>query len=149
MLPVGTTNCPSRARAAPRGGRCVALAVVLLAAMATASCDSGETGAEKASWTPEEIAKAKDFWDIHVLDLMQAGMIERHEVEGRTQVVYVDRTFWKRIGQEEKESLLSNLSRSNEILGRNRHIEIRDRISGKVYAEGDANTVEVHPVGLF
>jgi hypothetical protein len=77
---------------------------------------------------------AQGFWDTVVDQYAKVGLIARYESADGAFVMYVKGDQWRLLSHQDKKAFLANLSRSNEILGRPAHIEIRDQLSGRVYA---------------
>jgi hypothetical protein len=77
---------------------------------------------------------AQGFWDTVVDQYAKVGLIARYESADGAFVMYVKGDQWRLLSHQDKKAFLANLSRSNEILGRPVHIEIRDQVSGRVYA---------------
>lgn len=76
---------------------------------------------------------AVDFWNTVVDEYMKSGLITRYEPRTDRLVMYVRAPQWRMLSMQDKKAFLANLSKSNEILGRPRHVEIRDQDSGKLY----------------
>jgi hypothetical protein len=87
---------------------------------------------------------AQDFWDTVVDQYVKVGLIVRYEPQPDRLVMYVRRPQWRLLSLEDKKAFLANLSKSNEILGRPRHVEIRDGDSGNVF--GSARRAEKNDI---
>ena len=82
---------------------------------------------------PSQREAAEDFWNTVVDEYMKGGLITRYEPRTDRLVMYVRAPQWRLLSIEDKRALLANLLKTNEILGRPRHVEIRDQDSGKLY----------------
>jgi hypothetical protein len=82
---------------------------------------------------PSQREAAQDFWDTVVVQYTKGGLIAHYEPRADRLVMYVRAPLWRLLSLEDKRAFLANLSKTNEILGRPRHVEIRDQDSGKLY----------------
>jgi hypothetical protein len=86
------------------------------------------------SFSEAQREAAQGFWDTVVDQYAKVGLIARYESADGAFVMYVKGEQWRLLSHQDKKAFLANLSRSNEILGRPVQIEIRDQLSGRVYA---------------
>lgn len=92
-----------------------------------------------APYTEKEKIEARRYWENTIPHLINAGLIDRYTMEEDVLVVYVNGAQWRRRSPETQEAFLSTVSRSNYILGGTPRIEVRDRLSGEVYAARSAS----------
>lgn len=94
----------------------------------------GPSSSTRTTSSETEQEAAQEFWSTVVAQYVSLGLITHYQMEGQVLVIYVRQPNWQLLSRKDKETLLSNVSRSNAILGRTAMVEIRDHDTAKVYA---------------
>lgn len=104
-------------------------ALLLIAGLFSANFDWRVFDRPKYSDAQREAAQG--FWDTVVDQYLKLGLITHYRTEGPNFIIYVRETQWRLLSYEDKRTFLSNVSRTNEILGRTSRVEIRDNDTGR------------------
>jgi hypothetical protein len=132
--PLGFTPPVASASKARLSLRWLVPAVIGLMVLGLMLARLGPTSSPSTTSSETEQEAAQEFWSTVVAQYVNLGLITNYQMEGQIFVIYVRQPNWQLLSRKDKETLLSNVSRSNAILGRTAMVEVRDHDTARVYA---------------